>query len=133
DHQAFVDRIALGYHVLASRLQAVKAMIEAGTFDGADAMEALEVDLVQKIHAALEELQAQIDALQNADADEERMKALASQKADLQDAKKLSLEIEIVLARLKQLVERLKIKKARKLCASGPIARQLTARRRVIL
>jgi hypothetical protein len=61
------------------------------------------------------------------------MKALASQKAEIEDAKKLSQEIEFVVARLNQLVERFKIKEARKLCASGPIARQLTARRRVIL
>ena len=40
---------------------------------------------------------------EKADADEERMKALASQKAELEDAKKLSQEIEIVVARLKQL------------------------------
>lgn len=133
DHQAFVDEIALGYRVLASRLEAVKAMIEAGIFDGADAMEAVQADLIQKIDAALEELQTQIDALENADADEERMEALATQKAELEDAKKLSQEIEVVVARLKQLVERLKIKEARKLCSSGPIARQLTARRRVIL
>ncbi|CUH78091.1 cytochrome c biogenesis protein CcmA [Tritonibacter multivorans] len=133
DHQAFVDEITLGYHVLASRLEAVKAMIAAGTFDGADALEAVQVDLIQKIDAALENLQAQIDVLENADADEERMKTLASEKAELEDAKKLSQEIEIVVARFKQLVERLKIKEARKLCASGPIARQLTARRRVIL
>lgn len=133
DHQAFVDEIALGYGVLATRLEAVKAMIEAGTFDGADAMEAVQADLIQKIDAALEDLRAQIDALEKADADEERMKTLASQMAELEDAKKLSQEIEIVVARLKQLVERLKIKEARKLCASGPIARQLTARRRVIL
>lgn len=133
DHQAFVDEIALGYRVLASRLEAVKAMIETGTFDGADAMEAVQADLVEKIDAALENLQAQIDVLENADADEKRMNALASEKAELEDAKKLSQEIEIVVARLKQLVERLKIKKARKLCASGPIARQLTARRRDIL
>lgn len=133
DHQAFVDEIAFGYGVLATRLEAVKAMIEAGTFDGADAMEAVQADLIQKIDAALEALRAQIDALEKADADEERMKTLASQMAELEDAKKLSQEIEIVVARLKQLVERLKIKEARKLCASGPIARQLTARRRVIL
>ncbi len=133
DHQAFVDEIALGYRVLASRLEAVKAMIEAGTFDGADALEAVQADLIQKIDAALENLQAQIDVLENADADEERMKGLASEKAELEDAKKLCQEIEIVVARLEQLVERLKIKEARKLCASGPIARQLTARRRVIL
>lgn len=133
DHQAFVDEIALGYRVLASRLEAVKAMIEAGTFDGADALEAVEADLIQKIDAALENLQVQINGLENADADEERMNALAFERAELEDAKKLSQEIEIVVARLKQLVERLKIKEARKLCASGPIARQLTARRRVIL
>lgn len=133
DHQAFVDEIALGYRVLASRLEAVRAMIEAGTFDWADAMETVQADLIQKVDAALENLQAQIDVLENADADEERMKALASEKVELDDAKKLSQEIEIVVARLKQLVERHKIKEARKLCASGPIARQLTARRRVIL
>jgi ABC-type phosphate/phosphonate transport system ATPase subunit len=133
DHQALVDHIALAYRALASRLQAVKAMIEANTFDGADAMIALDVDLMQKIDAALEELQVQIDALQNADTDAERLKMLASQKAELEDAKKLGQEIEIVVARLTQLVERLKIKEARKLCASAPIARQLTARRRVIL
>ncbi|SHF73529.1 AAA domain-containing protein [Litoreibacter ascidiaceicola] len=133
DHQAFVDEIALGYRVLASRLEAVKAKIEAGIFDGADAMEVVQADLIQKIDAALENLQAQIDDLVNADADEERMTALASEKAELEDAKKLSQEVEIVVARLKQLVERLKIKEARKLCGSGPIARQLTARRRVIL
>lgn len=96
-------------------------------------MEAVQADLIQKIDAVLEDLRAQIDALEKADADEERMKTLASQMAELEDAKKLSQEIEIVVARLKQLVERLKIKEARKLCASGPIARQHTARRRVIL
>lgn len=133
DHQAFVNEIAVGYGALETRLEAVKATIEAGTFDGTDAMEAVQADLVQKIDAALEDLQAQIDTLEKADADEERSKALASQKAELEDAKKLSQEIEIVVARLLQLVERLKIKEARKLCASGPIARQLTARRRVIL
>lgn len=133
DHQTFVDKIALAYRVLSSRLGAVKAMIEAGNFDGADAMEAVQADLIQKIDAALEELQTHIDTLEDADADEERMKALAPQKAELEDAKKLSQEIEIVVARLKQLVERLKVKEARKQCASGPIARQLTARRRVIL
>lgn len=133
DHQAFVNEIAVGYGALETRLEAVKATIEAGTFDGTDAMEAVQADLVQKIDAALEDLQAQIDTLEKADADEERLKTLASQKAELEDAKKLSQEIEIVIARLIQLVERLKIKEARKLCASGPIARQLTARRRVIL
>ncbi|SEN02588.1 AAA domain-containing protein [Roseovarius tolerans] len=133
DHQAFVDELALGYRVLASRLEAVKAMIAVGIFDGADAVEAVQADLTQKIDAALEELQTQIDALENADDDEERMTTLASQEAALKDAKKLSEEIEFVVARLKQLVELLKIKEARKLCASGPIARQLTARRRVIL
>jgi len=133
DHQAFVDEIALGYSVLAKRLEAVKAMIEAGTFDGADTLEAVQADLTQKIDAALEELQTEIDALKNADADEERMKTLASQEAELKDEKKLSEDIETMVARLKQLVERLKIKEARKLCLSGPIARQLTARRRVIL
>lgn len=133
DHQAFVDEIARNYLVLASRLEAVKAMIEANNFDGVDATEALQGDLIQKFDAALEDLQAQIDDLEKADADEERTKSLAAQKAELEDAKKLSREIEIVVARLKQLVERLKIKEARKLCASGPIARQLTARRRIIL
>ena len=58
DHQAFVDEIALGYSVLAKRLEAVKAMIEAGTFDGADTLEAVQADLTQKIDAALEELHA---------------------------------------------------------------------------
>lgn len=133
DHQAFVDEIALGYVVVASRLEAVKAMIETGIFDRVDVMEAVQADLTQKIDAAIEELQTQIDALEQADADEERMKTLVSQEAELKDSKKLSEEIEVVVARLKQLVERLKIKEARKLCASGPIARQLTARRRVIL
>lgn len=133
DHQAYVDEIAHAYGVLASRLEVVKAMIEAGSFDGADAVEALQADLTQKIDSSLEELQAQIDALQNAEIDEERMKTLVSQEAELKNAKKLSQEIEIVVARLRQLVERLKIKEARKLCASSPIARQLTARRRVLL
>jgi energy-coupling factor transporter ATP-binding protein EcfA2 len=135
DHQAFVDEIAVGYFVLASRLEAVKAMVTTGTFDGADAQEAVQGDLIQKLDAAIEKLQAQIDDLENADADEgeELLKSLASKKAELEDAKKLNQEIEIVVARLKQLVERLKIKEARKLCASGLIGRQLTARRRIIL
>lgn len=87
DHQAFVDEIALDYRVLASRLEAVKVMLEAGTFDGADALEAVQADLIQRIDAALESLQAQIDVLESADADEERMKALTSEKAELEDAK----------------------------------------------
>jgi hypothetical protein len=133
DHQAFVDEVAVGYRVLASRLKAVKVMIEAGTFDRTDTIEAVQADLIQKIDAALENLQAQIDVLANGDADEERMKTLTSEKAELADAKKLSQEIEIVVARLEQLVERLKIREARTQCASGLIARQLTARRRIIL
>lgn len=133
DYQAFVDEIAYGYDVLASRLETVRAMIKTGTFEGASGMAALQADLIHEIDAALKELEAQIDALRDSDADEERIKVLAFQEAELKDAKKLSQGIEIVVGRLKQLIERLRIKEARKLCASGPIARQLTARRRIIL
>ncbi|WP_417426892.1 AAA family ATPase [Hoeflea sp.] len=133
DCQTHADEISKAYDVLASRLEAVKAMIEAGAFNEAGAMQAIQSDLIAKIDKALAELQAQIEALENADADEERLKALTSQKAELEDTKKLSQEIEIVVARVNQLVERLKIKEARKQCASGPIARQLTSRRRAIL
>ncbi len=132
-HQAIVDEIAQAYGFLASRLVAVKAMIEAKAFEQADSMEAIPGDLADKIDASLAEFQEQIEALENADADAERLKQLASEKSELEDVKKLSQEIEIVVARLKQLVKRLKIKEARKQCASGSIGRQLTARRRAVL
>ncbi|MCC3306220.1 AAA family ATPase [Sneathiella sp. HT1-7] len=133
DRRVHADKIAQAYVVLASRLEAVKAMVEAGAFDDVDAMEVIQNDLIHEIYIALAKLGEQIDALENTGTDEERLKELASQMTELEDTKKLSQDIEIVITRLKQLVERLKIKEARKKCASGPIARQLTTRRRALL
>ncbi|MBS8259704.1 hypothetical protein DYI23_05685 [Roseibium polysiphoniae] len=132
-HQAIADEIEQTYSVLASRLDTVKAMIEAEAFEEADCMVAIPGDLIDRIDASLAEIQEQIETLGDADVEAKRYKELASKKTELEDAKKLSQEIEIVVARLKQLVKRLKIKEARKQCASGPIARQLTARRRAVL
>ncbi|MCC6864218.1 MAG: AAA family ATPase, partial [Rhodobacteraceae bacterium] len=130
--QIVAEEIAQAYGVLGSRLDAVKMMIEAEVFWESDSMEAIPNDLVDKIDASLTEFQEQIVVLGNVDKFEERFKVLTSKKAEFEDERKLSQNIETVVARLNQLVKRFKILDARKQCSSGPIAKQLTARRRVL-
>jgi energy-coupling factor transporter ATP-binding protein EcfA2 len=133
ERQAITAEIVTVYGVLAERLGAIKAMIKKNTFGGADELVSVQADLIDKIDADIEALKGQIDELEDAKADTARFEELNATKAKLEDNKRLSQEIEIVVERLKQLAERLKIKDARKQCASGPIARQLTARRRAVL
>ncbi|WP_425419752.1 AAA family ATPase [Oricola indica] len=131
--EALSGEIAEAFTALGARLAAIAAMIERGSFDGINRLVNLPADLLDKIESDVTNLQVKIGALEGAEADGERMNTLLSEAAELEDAKRLSQEIEIVAERQKKLVERLMIKDARKKCASGPIARQLTVRRRALL
>lgn len=133
ERQAIVEKIATAFEALGTRLEAIKAMIGAGAIDGVEGLDPIQIDLIDKISVDIEELQVQINALEEPEADSDRLKDLTADKAVLEDEKRLSQQIEIVVERLMQLTERLRVKDARKQCASGPIARQLTVRRRVVL
>lgn len=132
-NQAFADEIAQAYVFLSLRLEKTKAMITDGVFAETDAFQIIEENLIQRIDVALTELQERIEGLENLCSNAERLNDLESKKAALEDTKKLSEVIETVVARLKKLEGRLKIKEARKICSSSPIASQLTKRRRAVL
>ena len=133
DREVLVGQIAEAFTALGVRLHSVKGMIEEGDFDDAARLGPLQSDLIEKIDLDLESLQTQIEALEGIVADAERLNKLVASKAELEDSKRLSQELEIIVERQKQLIERLTIKVARKQCASVHIARQLTTRRRAIL
>lgn len=129
----FLVQIAEVFTVLATRLEAIKVMIKGKAFDDTNGVVTLQDNLMDRIDLDIVCLQTQIDVLEDAEAGEKQIDALKIEKAKLDDAKRLSQQIEIVVERQKQLVERLKIKDARKQCDSTPISRQITARRRNLL
>ena len=89
--------------------------------------------MIEKIDLELHSLSSQIESIEAAGTDAERMNLLQVAEAELRDTKKLNQEIEVIVERQKTLVERLKVIDARKQCASRIIALQITTRRRLLL
>ncbi|WP_420403506.1 AAA family ATPase [Nisaea sp.] len=133
ERKTLAGEISAEFGVLSARLEVIKSMIEEDNFEEVERLSPLQADLVQKISNDLVNLQGRIEDLERASTDGERIKQLLDEKAELEDTKRLSQVIDLIVERQKQLSELLKVKEARKQCASSPIARQITSRRRALL
>ncbi|MBX3508643.1 MAG: AAA family ATPase [Parvibaculum sp.] len=133
EREILAEQIAEVFLSLAVRKDNILGEIEAGNFDGTTNLQALPTNIVSKIDANLNALKDDVSELEKAGNIIDEIDALRAKKANLENAKRLSQEIDIVVERLQRLIERLKVIEARKQCASGPIARQLTTRRRALL
>jgi len=130
---ALTGEIKRHFALLAVRLDAIKTMTDSGVFDGVAELEALDPELSEKIAANVESLRERISALETGDINTDHTNSLIHARNQLIDAKLLHDNLPTVLARLRQLIERLKVGEAKKQCASGGIGKQLTARRRILL
>ena len=130
---ALVNELSKAFELLGVRHKLVRNMIEEGSFRKVEKFTPLATDVVERIDADIVDLDERSKALQGAEADTKRLASLNSKKAELEDSKRLSEEIDVIVNRLNHIVERIKVKEARTQCASGPIASMLTTRRRAVL
>ena len=130
---ALVKEISNAFELLGVRHKSIRNMIEEVSFRKVEKFTPLATDLVERIDADIADIDERSKALEETDTDAKHWADLNSKKIGLEDAKRLSEDIDVVVKRLNHVVERLRVKDARAQCASGPIATMLTTRRRAVL
>ena len=130
---AFVKEISKAFELLGERHKSIRNMIEERSFRRVEELVPLATDLVERIDTDITDIDERSKVLAGIDTDTKRSVDLNSKKARLEDTKRLSEDIDVVVKRLNHIVERLKVQEACAQCASGPIAKMLTTRRRAVL
>lgn len=128
--QAFVKALAEYFVSTANRRDALLKAASPEEFATLSALTASPLGALTKEIAALESEAAAFEA----SAKDNGERATERQNhAQLQDRKKLSTDLETVLARLADLEELTKLKQCKTLVERGPISRQITALRRSLV
>jgi ABC-type transport system involved in cytochrome c biogenesis ATPase subunit len=133
DRKAFAEKIGEYFAKANARLSILKKALEEQDytkFDGPKPPPDSPVDPISADEKKLIEESEEFDRLAR---DDEEAQKRTQRIAELSDRKKLSQEVEVILDRRIKLEKRLRLDACRDLCRSGPITRQITARRRTLL
>lgn len=133
NRKSFAEKIGEYFEKANARLTLLKKALEEQDYTKFEELEPLPespVDLISADEKKLAEESEEFDRLAD---DDQEAKRRALRIAELNDRKKLSQEIAVILDRLAKLEERLKIGACRGLCQLNPITRQITSRRRKLL
>lgn len=133
ERKAFAEKIGEYFEKANARLTILKKALEEQDYKKLDELEPLPDSPMDSISADEKKLDEESEKFDRLAADDQEAKKRALQIVELNDCKKLSQEIAVVLDRRAKLEERLKIGACRALCQLTPITRQITARRRKLL
>ncbi len=133
DSKAFAVKICAYFEKAIARLTLLKKALGESEFKNLDKLEPLPDLPVDLIYADEKKLADDSEEFDRLAADDQESLKRALRIAELNDRKKLSQEIVVILDRRAKLEERLKIGGCRGLCQLTPITRQITLRRRKLL
>lgn len=133
DRKAFAEKIGEYFEKANARLTFLKAALEEQNYAKFDELEPLPDSPVDPISGDEAKLTEEITEFDRLARDDEEAQKRALKIAELNDRKKLSQEVDVILDRRSKLEERLKLGACRGLCQLAPITRQITARRRRLL
>lgn len=133
DRKAIAEKIGEYFEKANARLTLLKRALEEQDYTMLDELEPLADSPVDLISADEKKLTGESEEFDSLSADDQEAKRRALRIAELNDRKKLSQEIAVILDRRAKLEKRLKIGTCRGLCQLTPITRQITMRRRKLL
>ena len=122
----YVEKARERYHI-------AQAALREGRYDDLDGLEPLPDAPVALLNSEIVLLKAEIAELETADRHPGVFSRLQMRHAELSDQRRLSEQIEAIVARRNRLEERQRLIACRDQCGSRLINRRLTARRRQIL
>ncbi len=133
DRRALAEKIGEYFEKANVRLTVLKKALEEQDYTKFDELEPLPDspgDLISADEKKLDEESEEFDRLAG---DDQEAQKRALRIAELNDCKRLSQEVGVILDRRAKLEEKLKLGVCRGLCQLTPITRQITARRRKLL
>ncbi len=133
DRATLLARISNFFTTLSERLTAILALLDEDQFDDFEGFDPLPEPPTDAIEVSLEELAAEILALEEEGQDEGRLQRLTARKLELLDQKRLSETLQTFLERRASLEERQRVQQCRSMCQSRPVTLQINARRRAIM
>lgn len=133
ERKALAEKIGEYFEKANARLTLLKKALEERDYAKFEELEPLPESIVDLISADEKKLAEESEEFDRLAADDQEAKRRALRIAVLNDHKKLSQEIAVILDRLAKLEERLKISACRAFCQLNPITRQITSRRRKLL
>ena len=133
DRRAFAEKLGEYFEKVNARLTLLKEALKHQDYMKLDELEPLPSSPVNLISADEQKLAEDRKEFDRLAADDQKAKNRALKIAELNDRKKLSEEIAVILDRRDKIERMLKIGTCRTLCQLRPITRQITARRRKLL
>ena len=133
DRKVLTEKIGEYFEKANARLTLLKKALGEKDYAKLDGLEPLPDSPVDLLSADEKKLAKEGEEFDRLAADDQEAKERVLRIADLNDRKKLSQEIAVILDRRAKLEERLKISACRGLCKLVPITRQITTRRRKLL
>ncbi|MEX0921412.1 MAG: AAA family ATPase [Rhodovibrionaceae bacterium] len=131
--KANAETIAAYFEKASERHSTVKRILDEQTYDQLEALESLPDSPAPLVEGKIAALDVDIEELGHIKQDDQAAQRRADRQAELTDRKKLSEEIDFVVARRDQLEERHRVAACRAQCRLTAITRQITERRRDIL
>lgn len=133
DRKAIAERVGLYFEEANARLTFLKKVLQGQDFAKLGELEKLPASPLELINTDEQKLSEESEEFDRLAGDDEEAQKRARSIDELNDRKKLSQDIAVILDRRSKLEERLKLRECREQCQLGPITRQITARRRVLL
>ena len=133
DRKALTHKIGEYFEKANARLTLLKTALEEQDFTRLGEFEPLSDVSVDLISDNERKLAEEIVDFDRRACDDEEAQKRKLRVAELDDRKKLSQQIDVILDRQSKLEERLKLIACRELCQLAPITRQISARRKKLL